>query len=187
MKKNDEDFGLININKKDFIIKKKLYYFKYLILIIPILLLYYYFNKNSLLNFYNEKNVSTIKEEITKSKPSIETNNEIKTKISTDISNKIKDSIYVNKNEIEKTKIITEKNLTGKYYIIAGSFSNYNLSLKKANMLLNLGYQPIIILPINNNNMYRVGVDVFDDIETAKKSLKNYIINLNDRLWILKH
>ena len=54
-------------------------------------------------------------------------------------------------------------------------------------MLLNLGYQPIIILPINNNNMYRVGVDIFDDIETAKKSLKNYIKNLNDRLWILKH
>lgn len=187
MKENEEDFGLINIDKKDFIIKKKSTYFKYLFLVIPIvLLLLYFFNENSFLNFYNEIYVTTIKKEIEKSNPSIESNKEVKTKISPE-SNKKNDSIYVNKKQIEKTKIITENNLTGKYYIITGSFSNYNLSLKKANMLLNLGYQPIIILPINNNNMYRVGVDIFDDIETAKKSLKNYIKNLNERLWILKH
>ena len=186
MKENEEDFGLLDIDKKDFIIKKKSNYFKYLFLIIPIVVVFYYFNENSFLNFYNEKYVTTFKKEIKKSKPLIESNKEIKTKISTEL-NKKNDSIYLNKKQIEKTKIITENNLTGKYYIITGSFSNYNLSLKKANMLLDLGYQPIIILPINNNNMYRVGVDIFDDIETAKKSLKNYIINLNDRLWILKH
>ena len=187
MKENDEDFGLINIDKKDFLIKKKSNYFKYLILTIPIILIYYYFNKNLFQNISNEKYVSSLeKEKIILNLPidSIKENN---TRISADLSNTKKDSMYVNKDEIEKTNILKEDKLTGKYYIITGSFSNYNLSLKKANMLLNLGYQPIIILPINNNNMYRVGIDLFDDIESAKKSLKNYIINLNDKLWILKH
>jgi|TARA_B110000263_G_scaffold119196_1_gene103802 hypothetical protein len=187
MKENDEDFGLINIDKKDFIIKKKSNYFKYLILIIPIILIYYYFNKNLFQNISNEKYVSSLEKEIITSNLPIDSIKENNTRISADLSNTKKDSMYVNKDEIEKTKILKEDKLTGKYYIITGSFSNYNLSLKKANMLLNLGYQPIIILPINNNNMYRVGIDLFDDIETAKKSLKNYIINLNDKLWILKH
>ena len=94
--------------------------------------------------------------------------------------------IYNNTIEIESLQILTQDKLTGKYYIIAGSFSNYKLSLNKANMLLNLGYQPIIILP-NKDNMHRVGVDLFDDIDAAKKSLENYSKKLNDKLWILKY
>jgi hypothetical protein len=94
--------------------------------------------------------------------------------------------IYNNTIEIESLQILTQDKLTGKYYIIAGSFSNYQLSLNKANMLLNLGYQPIIILP-NKDNMHRVGVDLFDDIDAAKKSLENYSKKLNDKLWILKY
>ena len=94
--------------------------------------------------------------------------------------------IYNNTIEIESLQILTQNKLTGKYYIIAGSFSNYKLSLNKANMLLNLGYQPIIILP-NKDNMHRVGVDLFDDIDAARKSLENYSKKLNDKLWILKY
>ena len=42
MKENEEDFGLLNIDKKDFIIKKKSTYFKYLFLVIPIVVLLYF-------------------------------------------------------------------------------------------------------------------------------------------------
>ena len=76
---------------------------------------------------------------------------------------------------------------SGKYYIIAGSFSNYNLSLNKANDLAENGFNVIIISPINQNNMYRVAVNTYDEINNAKKNLSLYKEKLNNELWILKH
>ena len=83
---------------------------------------------------------------------------------------------------------ITDVNfLNGKYYVIAGSFSNYNLSLNKANLLNKNGFNALIISPINQNKMYRVAVDVYDELDIAKKNLKSYKEKLNNELWILKH
>ena len=35
--------------------------------------------------------------------------------------------------------------------------------------------------------MFRVAVDVYDDIDTAKENLKSYKEKLNNELWILKY
>jgi len=35
--------------------------------------------------------------------------------------------------------------------------------------------------------MYRVAVDVYDELDIAKKNLKSYKEKLNNELWILKH
>jgi len=77
--------------------------------------------------------------------------------------------------------------LNGKYYIITGSFSNYNLSLNKANLLNKNGFNALIISPVNQNKMYRVAVDVYDELDVAKENLKTYKEKLNNELWILKH
>ena len=107
------------------------------------------------------------------------------THVTTDSTYKIEKK-HTNKLILEKT--ITELDtLSGKYFIISGSFSNYNLSLNKAKLLLDDGYQPVIILPINYNNMYRVAVDLYDNIELAKINLASYKEKLNEKLWILKH
>ena len=75
--------------------------------------------------------------------------------------------------------------LTGNYFIIEGSFSNYNLSLNRAMTLSDQGFQPIIIIP-KNNNMHRVAVDMYTDLEIAKESLEAYRNKLNNKLWILR-
>ena len=83
-------------------------------------------------------------------------------------------------------EIIELDSLTGNYFIIEGSFSNYKLSLNRAKYLLNNGFQPIIIFP-KNNNMHRVAVDMYIDLDDAKKSLEAYKNKLNNKLWILRH
>ena len=92
----------------------------------------------------------------------------------------------INKSSIESNRILEVDTLSGKYFIISGSFSNYNLSLKKAKSLLNEGFQPIIIIP-KSNNMHRVAIDLYDDIELARLSLVSYENKLNNKLWILKY
>ena len=185
MKENNDDFGLLDIDTNEYKIKKKFnFFFLFIILFLSTGIFYYIKNNTDL--FKNKNIVSKI--------DSIRTE---KKNIDSTIIAKNSDSIIVQNNntieiinnttiEIESLQILTQDKLTGKYYIIAGSFSNYKLSLNKANMLLNLGYQPIIILP-NKDNMHRVGVDLFDDIDAAKKSLENYSKKLNDKLWILKY
>ena len=50
------------------------------------------------------------------------------------------------KEDLVVQKSIAEINhITGNYYIISGSFSNYNLSLNKANNLIDEGFNAIII------------------------------------------
>jgi hypothetical protein len=195
MKENNDDFGLLNIDTNEYKIKKKFNFFFLFIILLLSTGIFYYIKTNTHL-FKNKNIVSKIDSIITKKKHIDSTIVEFK--LDSMIIAKNSDSIIVQNNdtieiinnnnniEIESLQILTQDKLTGKYYIIAGSFSNYKLSLNKANMLLNLGYQPIIILP-NKDNMHRVGVDLFDDIDAAKKSLENYSKKLNDKLWILKY
>ena len=194
MKEHNDDFGLLNIDTNEYKIKKKInFFFLFIILFLSTGIFYYIKNNTDL--FKNKNIVSKIDSIITKQNNIDSTI--IEFILDSMIIAKNSDSIIVQNNdtieiisnntiEIESLQILTQDKLTGKYYIIAGSFSNYKLSLNKANMLLNLGYQPIIILP-NKDNMHRVGVDLFDDIDAAKKSLENYSKKLNDKLWILKY
>ena len=93
----------------------------------------------------------------------------------------------INQSQIKFEKQIVElDSLTGNYFIIEGSFSNYNLSLNRAMTLSNQGFQPIIIIP-KNNNMFRVAVDMYINLEIAKESLQAYRNKLNNRLWILRY
>ncbi|HIF49538.1 MAG TPA: hypothetical protein EYQ68_06575 [Cytophagales bacterium] len=194
MKEHNDDFGLLNIDTNKYKIKKKFnFFFLFIILFLSTGVFYYIKNNTHLLK--NKNIVSKIDSIRTKQKNIDSTI--IEFKLDNMIIAKNSDNIIVQNNhtieiinnnsiEIESLQVLTQDKLTGKYYIIAGSFSNYKLSLNKANMLLNLGYQPIIILP-NKNNMHRVGVDLFDDVDAAKKSLENYNKILNDKLWILKY
>ena len=192
MKKNNDDFGLLNIDTNEYKIKKKFNFFFLFIILILSTGIFYYIKNNTHLFKNKVSKIDSIRTEKKNINSTI-----IEFKLDSIIIAKNSDSIIVQNNntieiinnttiEIESLQILTQDKLTGKYYIIAGSFSNYKLSLNKANMLLNLGYQPIIILP-NRDNMHRVGVDLFDDIDAAKKSLENYSKKLNDKLWILKY
>ena len=194
MKENNDDFGLLDIDSNKYKIKKKFNFFFLLIIVFLSTGIFYYIKNNTHL-FENKDLVSKIDSIRTEQKNidstiiEFEFDSIIIAKNSDSIIVQNKDTIEIISNntiEIESLQILTQNKLTGKYYIIAGSFSNYKLSLNKANMLLNLGYQPIIILP-NRDNMHRVGIDLFDDIDAAKKSLKNYSKKLNDKLWILKY
>ena len=194
MKENNDDFGLLDIDSNKYKIKKKFNFFFVLIILFLSTGIFYYIKNNTHL-FENKDLISKIDSIRTEQKNidstiiEFEFDSIIIAKNSDSIIVQNKDTIEIISNntiEIESLQILTQNKLTGKYYIIAGSFSNYKLSLNKANMLLNLGYQPIIILP-NRDNMHRVGIDLFDDIDAAKKSLKNYSKKLNDKLWILKY
>ena len=194
MKDNNDDFGLLDIDTNEYKIKKKFnFFFLFIILFLSTGVFYYIKNNTHLLK---NKNIVSKIDSIRTEQKNIDSTI-IEFKLDSIIIAKNSDNIIVQNNdtieiinnntiEIESLQILTQDKLTGKYYIIAGSFSNYKLSLNKANMLLNLGYQPIIILP-NKDNMHRVGVDLFDDIDAAKKSLENYSKKLNDKLWILKY
>ena len=90
--------------------------------------------------------------------------------------------------EIKKTEVIINDKKTGKYYIISGSFKDYELSLNEANEFLNNGFQSSIILPIENKNgYYRVAIDAHLNKEEAIIALNNYKNTLKKELWILKH
>ena len=194
MKENNDDFGLLDVDTNEYKIKKKFNFFFLFIILFLSTGVFYYIKNNT--NLLKNKNIVSKIDSIRTEQKNIDSTI-IEFKLDSMIIAKNSDSILVQNNdtieiiynntiEIESLQILTQDKLTGKYYIIAGSFSNYKLSLNKANMLLNLGYQPIIILP-NRDNMHRVGVDLFDDIDAAKKSLENYSKKLNDKLWILKY
>ena len=194
MKENNDDFGLLDIDTNEYKIKKKFNFFFLFIILFLFTGIFYYIKNNT--HLLKNKNIVSKIDSIRTEQKNIDSTI-IEFKLDSMIIAKNFDTIIVQNNdtieiiynntiEIESLQILTQDKLTGKYYIIAGSFSNYKLSLNKANMLLNLGYQPIIILP-NKDNMHRVGVDLFDDIDAAKKSLENYSKKLNDKLWILKY
>ena len=178
---NHNDFGLkkVDLNKRK--LKKKNNFFIPLILVISVLTIV-------LLNNYQDlsfnKNIDNkySKEFISSESPVVidivETDS-----LNNDDSIPLK---VINQSQIKFEKQIVElDSLTGNYFIIEGSFSNYNLSLNRAMTLSDQGFQPIIIIP-KNNNMHRVAVDMYTDLEIAKESLEAYRNKLNNKLWILR-
>ena len=175
MSKNDNDFGLKKIDLNEYKLKNN---YSSHILVLGILLVsgYFFFNK-----FYISEKSQVITKDISESKSDID-DITIQTDSLTYITNS---SPEVEVKEIGEINEVSYR--SGKYYIIAGSFSNYNLSLNKANDLAENGFNAIIISPINQNNMYRVAVNTYDEINNAKKNLSLYKEKLNNELWILKH
>jgi len=176
MSKNDNDYGLKKIDLNEYKLKNN---YSSHILVLGILLVsgYFFFNK-----FYSPEKSQVITKDISESKLDID-----------DMTIQTDSQTYINNSspEIEEGegtgKVNEVSYRSGKYYIIAGSFSNYNLSLNKANDLAENGFNAIIISPINQNNMYRVAVNTYDEINNAKKNLSLYKEKLNNELWILKH
>lgn len=89
---------------------------------------------------------------------------------------------------IKASEVLIYDKKTGKYYIISGSFKDYELSLNEANEFLNNGFQSSIILPVKNKNgYYRVAIDAHLNKEEAIIALNKYKNTLKKELWILKH
>ena len=169
MKKSENDYGLKEINLDDYKLKKNNFpIFPLLVLFLLFGIIYYY--KDIFIN----NNFNKIKEE--------ERSSNAKS-LSADSA-----TLIPTKEDLINFNSITEINhITGNYYIISGSFSNYNLSLNKANNLLDNGFNAIIIFPVSYNNKYRVAIKKFNTIDEAKENLPSYKKQLNDELWILKH
>ena len=180
MKKSENDYGLKEINLDDYKLKKNNFpIYPLLVLFLLFGIIYYYkdifINNNIEIDLKTENNnFKKIKEE----------------EISSNAKSLSADSVTLipTKEDLVNFNSITEINhITGNYYIISGSFSNYNLSLNKANNLLDNGFNAIIIFPVSYNNKYRVAIKKFNTIDEAKENLPSYKKQLNDELWILKH
>ena len=191
----DNDFGLKNVNLKNYKIKKNNSSIIFLVFIL-LIATYFYSKKEIYFDDLSENKITIKEKSNNKFIDEKILNDDIKIiEDSSENSNddekiknlEIRETFYtINKSSIENIKILEVDTLSGKYYIISGSFSNYNLSLKKAKSLLNEGFQPIIIKP-KSNNMHRVAIDLYDDIELARLSLISYKNKLNNKLWILKY
>ena len=191
----DNDFGLKKVNLKNYKIKKNNSSIIFLVFIL-LIATYFYSKKDIYFDDMSENKITIKEKSNNKFIDEKILNDDIKIiEDSSENSNddekiknlEIRETFYtINKSSIENIKILELDSLSGKYFIISGSFSNYNLSLKKAKSLLNEGFQPIIIIP-KSNNMHRVAIDLYDDIELAKSSLVSYKNKLNNKLWILKY
>ncbi len=186
MNKKDIDFGLKDIKIDDYKLKKnnsgKLIF---IIILIVVTIFYYKYSSKELVDQIDSSNFKSLN--------NVEQNNNNLTK-DTLVSHNQDSLVQLNDLEqsneeiaVNSSKTIEVNLLSGKYYIISGSFSNYNLSLNKANFLNDNGFNAFIISPVNQNKMFRVAVDVYDDIDTAKENLKSYKEKLNNELWILKY
>lgn len=188
--KKDNDFGLREIDlKKRKINRNKKPVILFLIIIVSVGICFQYFNDIDKLNSITSYELSNNKNYIIdslKSKNLYSKNIQLSDTLN---SQKEIDSLSIDSINLSikfNKEIIEIDSLTGNYFIIEGSFSNYNLSLNRAKYLLNSGYQPIIIIP-KNNNMYRVAVDMYVDLEDARESLEAYKNKLNNKLWILRY
>lgn len=186
MTKKDIDYGLKDIKIDEYRLKKNNSGILISIIILTAVTIFYYKYSSKELDVQidpsNFKSLNKVKK------------NNINLKKDTLVSHNIDSAFILNDFEesnkeiaVNSTKTIEVNLLSGKYYIISGSFSNYNLSLNKANILNDNGFNAFIISPVNHNKMYRVAVDVYDDIDTAKENLKSYKEKLNNELWILKY
>ena len=190
----DNDFGLKKVNLKNYKLRKNK---SGVIFLIFILLIVTYFYSKKEIYFDELTQNETIKEKsnnksfdeklLNDDKKIIEDSSENSNNDEKIKNFEIRETFnLINQSSIESNRILEVDTLSGKYFIISGSFSNYNLSLKKAKSLLNEGFQPIIIIP-KSNNMHRVAIDLYDDIELARLSLVSYENKLNNKLWILKY
>ena len=190
----DNDFGLKKVNLKNYKLRKNKSGVIFLIFILLIVTYFYskkeiYFDELTQNEIIKEKsnNKSFDEKLLNDDKKIIEDSSENSNNDEKIKNFEIRETFNtINKSSIESNRILEVDTLSGKYFIISGSFSNYNLSLKKAKSLLNEGFQPIIIIP-KSNNMHRVAIDLYDDIELARLSLVSYENKLNNKLWILKY
>ncbi len=180
MSKADNDFGLKEINLNEYKLKKNS--FPVFSILFLLLLIGAYFNfKDSFISndipldpIESESVITELKEEL----------------VPIDVksySNDLIENTYIEEKKDDYNSITEINHITGNYYIISGSFSNYNLSLNKANNLLDKGFSAIIIFPVSYNNKYRVAIKTFNNVEDAKEKLPSYKKQINDELWILKH
>ena len=181
----DNDFGLKKVNLKQYKLRKNNTSSIIIMIFIVLIVTYFYSQKEIYLEDITQNKI-TLKEESDNS--FINDRGSDDNKIIEDSSQNSNNDEKIKNFEIRETfnetnntsllniKILEIDTLSGKYFIISGSFSNYNPSLKKA----------IIIKP-KSNNMHRVAIDLFDDIELAKLSLISYKNKLNNKLWILKY
>ena len=190
----DNDFGLKKVNLKNYKLRKNKSGVIFLIFILLIVTYFYskkeiYFDELTQNETIKEKSNNKLFDEklLNDDKKIIEDSSENSNNDEKIKNFEIRETFNtINKSSIETNRILEVDTLSGKYFIISGSFSNYNLSLKKAKSLLNEGFQPIIIIP-KSNNMHRVAIDLYDDIELARLSLVSYENKLNNKLWILKY
>tara|TARA_B100001564_G_scaffold186202_1_gene156387 strand:- start:2837 stop:3406 length:570 start_codon:yes stop_codon:yes gene_type:complete len=188
--KKDNDFGLkdFDLKKRKITGYKKPINFLIILIVLTGIYLLYYKNidtSNTLITYNESENKNHIIDSLKS-----ENLNTLNTPLSDTLKSEKENSIQKIDSDnvpLRFTKEIIElDSLTGNYFIIEGSFSNYNLSLNRAKFLLDNGFQPIIIFP-KNNNMHRVAVDVYMDLDDAKESLEAYKNKLNNKLWILRH
>ena len=190
----DNDFGLKKVNLKNYKLRKNKSGVIFLIFILLIVTYFYskkeiYFDELAQNEIIKEKSNNKLFDEklLNDDKKIIEDSSENSNNDEKIKNFEIRETFnLINQSSIESNRILEVDTLSGKYFIISGSFSNYNLSLKKAKSLLNEGFQPIIIIP-KSNNMHRVAIDLYDDIELARLSLVSYENKLNNKLWILKY
>ena len=190
----DNDFGLKKVNLKNYKLRKNKSGVIFLIFILLIVTYFYskkeiYFDELTQNETIKEKSNNKLFDEklLNDDKKIIEDSSENSNNDEKIKNFEIRETFNtINKSSIKSNRILEVDTLSGKYFIISGSFSNYNLSLKKAKSLLNEGFQPIIIIP-KSNNMHRVAIDLYDDIELARLSLVSYENKLNNKLWILKY
>ncbi len=188
--KKDNDFGLKDIDLRNRKLSKNKKPFVFMIFLI-VLAAIYFLNQKDLYTF-NLSEISEYNDNDTGIIDSFEIKKLInKNKILSDtlISEKEFSSKQIKSDNVSirfNKEIVELDSLTGNYFIIEGSFSNYNLSLNRAKYLSKNGFQPIIIFP-KNNNMHRVAVDMYIDLDYAKESLEAYKNKLNNKLWILRH
>ena len=175
----DDEYGLkeLDLTKVKKIKKNKKNHFLTSLLLVPFLFFMYY--------LINSKVKKT-------NKPINEIKDQVELKIISSDTSKKEDEINKTKEItpiiIKKKEIIMIEKKTGKYFIISGSFKDYELSLNKANEFLKNGFQSSVILPIQNkNSYYRVAIDVHMNKNDALNALNKYKNNLNDELWILKY
>ena len=180
MNKINNDYGLKEINLRDYKLKKNNFPIIPVLLILILLIVIYNFN-----DFFINKTIQLELKDVANKADEINKNEN-----NSNIKSHQNDSLepIIIKEDLDVQKSITEINhITGNYYIISGSFSNYNLSLNKANNLIDEGFNAIIIFPVSYNKKYRVAIKNFNNVEEAKEKLPLYRKQLNDELWILKH
>ena len=76
-----------------------------------------------------------------------------------------------------------ESAISGAFAVVAGTFSNHDFAVRRAGLLMEMGYQQVHIVRQNSNSLYAVWVQTFDEkpeasslvSELATQQLKSYV------------
>ncbi|MTI31171.1 SPOR domain-containing protein [Xanthovirga aplysinae] len=107
---------------------------------------------------------------------------------STDESNSANVSETADVEEIDRGEILEIKNITGKYFVVIGSFFDKDLAFDQANTLERAGHKVYVIYPQEEEHFYRVGLSTaynsFNDASSVLESLKN---DFGQKIWVLRN